>query len=74
MCAKKSEGLGRVGFYFSKFGAPLDYFTSSTLLAILESCSPGRLAGRCWPGRLAGQGVKGAMAANPGPTRSLLIL
>ena len=22
MSAKKSEGLGRVGFYFSKFGAP----------------------------------------------------
>jgi hypothetical protein len=40
-CAKKSEGLGRVGFYFSKFGAPLDYFTSSALLAIIESCSPG---------------------------------
>ena len=40
-CAKKSEGLGRVGFYFSKFEAPLDNFTSSALLAILESCSPG---------------------------------
>ena len=26
-CAKKSEGLGRVGFYFSKFEAPLGYFS-----------------------------------------------
>ena len=48
-CAKKSEGLGRVGFYFSKFEAPLDNFPSSALLAVLESCSPGKLAGIGWP-------------------------
>ncbi len=31
-CAKKSEGLGRVGFYFSKFEAPLDYCPLISLL------------------------------------------
>ena len=41
-CAKKSEGIGRVGFYFSKFEAPLDNFTSSALLAILKSLRLGR--------------------------------
>ncbi len=48
-CAKKSEGLGRVGFHFSKFEAPLDYCPLISLLAILGSCSPGRLAGAGWP-------------------------
>ncbi len=33
-CAKKSEGLGRVGFYFSKFEAPLDYCPLISLLTL----------------------------------------
>ena len=67
-CAKKSEALGRVGFYFSKFEAPLDYFASSALLAILESCSPCRLARE-----LLAQSVKGVSGPNPGPTRRLTL-
>ena len=68
MCSKKSKELGRVGFYFSKFEAPLDNFTSSALLAILESCSPGKLA-RLGSWRLAGQKDKGVKGPAVGPTR-----
>ncbi len=57
-----------MGFYFSKFEAPLDNFTSSALLAILESCSPGSLARE-----LLAQKVKGVSGPNPGPTRRLTL-
>jgi hypothetical protein len=57
-----------VGFYFSKFEAPLDYCPLISLLAILESCSPGRLARE-----LLAQSVKGVSRPSPGPTRRLTL-
>jgi len=50
-CSKKSEGLGRVGFYFSKFEAPLGYF--SKYFGSWQSSNPAVLAclaGVCWLG------------------------